>query len=61
MALLTMFVSGCASAVSNSAICDGVRGARTAHAEALAADGGERSIRTGAALIQKIDAGCDDL
>ena len=52
------FVIGCVSAVNNSAICDGTAAARTKHAAALAVDGGNSSIKTGAQLIMMIDAAC---
>ena len=55
---LTLLVSGCATAPSSSAICDGTVQSRTDHAAALAADGGPLSLVTGAFLIQQIDAGC---
>jgi hypothetical protein len=55
---LLFFVTGCASAVNNSALCDGTASARTKHAAALAEDGGELSIVTGATLIRMLDAGC---
>jgi hypothetical protein len=58
LALTTTFVSGCAGAVSSSAICDATAAPRTAHAAALAADGGARSLRTGEVLIAILDAGC---
>ncbi|ARO14453.1 hypothetical protein BVG79_01107 [Ketogulonicigenium robustum] len=51
-------MSGCASAVSQGAICDGTRQARADHARALAEDGGDLSVVTGARLIGLIDAGC---
>ena len=54
------FVTGCVSAVSDSAICDGTEASRTAHAAALAADGGPLSLATGARLIRQIDAGCGE-
>jgi len=55
------FVIGCANVASNNAICDGTLGDRAAHASALAEDGGEKSIITGAALIRKLDAACKDI
>ena len=55
---LLCFVSGCASAVNNSAICDGTAAARTKHAAALANDGGDASVVTGARLIAMIDGAC---
>lgn len=56
---LTLLLSGCAAGLKDSAICDGTAQSRTAHAAALAADGGPRSLVTGALLIQQIDAGCN--
>lgn len=56
--MLTLLVSGCATALNDSAICDGTAQSRTSHAEALVADGGPQSLVTGALLIQQIDAGC---
>jgi uncharacterized protein YceK len=53
-----MLVSGCASVVSETAICDATAASRTDHAAALAADGGDRSVVTGALLIRQIDAAC---
>ena len=53
------FGTGCVSAVSERAICDGTDAARTQHAAALAADGGDRSVVTGARLIRQIDAACE--
>ena len=55
---LTLLVTGCASGVSGTAVCDGTKAARTAHAEALAQDGGDLSVQTGATLIAMLDAGC---
>ena len=53
-------VSGCASAASDAAICDGTEAARREHAAALAVDGGNRSVLTGAKLIRLMDAGCGE-
>ncbi len=59
---LVLLVSGCAAAQSGAdALCAGTSEARADHAAALAADGGPQSLVTGAALIGRIDAGCDDL
>jgi hypothetical protein len=58
--ILPFFVNGCVSAVSNEAICEGTALDRTAHAAALAQDGGDLSLVTGARLIKKLDAGCVD-
>ena len=55
---LAMLVSGCGIEVSDSAICDGLAEDVTAHAAALAEDGGDRSVQTGARLIRRFDAGC---
>jgi hypothetical protein len=51
-------VAGCMSAASDSAICDALAEDVTAHAAALAEDGGDRSVQTGARLIRRFDAGC---
>lgn len=56
---LTLPLISCATAPSTNAICDGTAQSRTSHAAALAADGGPRSLVTGALLIQQIDAGCN--
>jgi len=58
MLAMIMMLSGCATALNDSAICDGTAQSRTSHAAALAADGGPLSLVTGALLIQQIDAGC---
>ena len=51
--------NGCASGVvSDSALCAGTAQATTDHAAALAEDGGNRSVVTGAFLIRQLDAGC---
>jgi hypothetical protein len=52
------FAIGCVSAVSSNAICDGTASVRTEHAAALADDGGDRSVVTGARLIAMIDGAC---
>jgi hypothetical protein len=52
------FGTGCVSAVSERAICDGTDATRTQHAAALADDGGPKSVVTGARLIRQIDAAC---
>lgn len=64
--ILTLLVAGCMSAqpveappkVSGEALCDGLDPLVNAHASALAADGGDRSVVTGQALIASYDAGC---
>ena len=56
--MLALFVSSCGFVVNERAICDGSSRLRTDHAAALAQDGGDRSVLTGAALIRAIDAGC---
>jgi hypothetical protein len=58
LALTMTFASGCANAVSDSAICDATAQSRSAHAAALAADGGPLSLRSGEILIAQVDAGC---
>lgn len=54
-----LLLSGCVSALNESAICNGTAQSRTSHAAALAQDGGPLSLVTGASLIQQLDAGCD--
>jgi hypothetical protein len=44
----------------DSAVCDGTKKARDAHALALLKDGGDYSVVTGARLIGMLDAGCQD-
>lgn len=56
--ILPLPVAGCVSVVSEAALCDGTATARTEHAAALAADGGDLSVTTGARLIKMMDAGC---
>jgi hypothetical protein len=51
-------VAGCMSVANDSAICDATDAPRTAHAAALAADGGDKSVVTGQALIATLDATC---
>lgn len=58
MMTLALSVAGCASAVSEAAICSGTATARAEHAAALAVDGGDRSVVTGARLVKLLDAGC---
>ncbi|MBC7181303.1 MAG: hypothetical protein H5U14_14620 [Roseovarius sp.] len=55
---LPPLLSGCGIAVIEAALCEGTASATTAHAAALAADGGPRSLDTGALLIRQLDAGC---
>ena len=55
---LTLPASGCGIAVSADAICAGTEAARAEHAAALADDGGDASVVTGARLIMLLDAGC---
>lgn len=57
--ILILPVAGCMSAANGEALCDGTEAARTAHAAALAEDGGDKSLLTGARLIKLIDAGCN--
>ena len=58
--MLMLPVTGCATAISKPAICNGSAKARDAHAEALLQDGGDRSVVTGAELLALLDAGCAD-
>lgn len=56
---LMLLGAGCTSVVSGEAICDATADSRTAHATALAEDGGDRSVITGAYLIRQLDAACE--
>lgn len=49
---------GAGPAVSGSALCDALLPLADAHAAALLADGGDRSVVTGAELLAGLDAGC---
>ena len=55
---LTLPVAGCMSVASPVAICEATAADTTAHAAALADDGGPRSVVTGQRLISRLDAGC---
>ncbi len=54
-----LLVAGCMNVASGTAICDATDAQRTAHAAALAADGGDMSVVTGQALIATLDATCN--
>lgn len=56
--MLTLPATGCGIAVNTDAVCAGTEAARTEHAAALADDGGDASVVTGARLIMLLDAGC---
>lgn len=58
--ILAFCASGCVTApqTSGDAICDSTRAARAAHAAVLAVTADENVLRTGAALVTQIDAGC---
>lgn len=61
--LLVVFVSGCVSVAPTlpktiDPVCPGTRAARADLAAALAETQDERALRTGAALIDLIDARC---
>jgi hypothetical protein len=59
LAMIPIFCAvGCTSVASSNAICDGTSAIRTEHAAALAADGGDKSVVTGARLIAMIDGAC---
>lgn len=58
--MLMLPVLGCMNVGNKRAICDGTKAARSDHASALAQDGGNLSVVTGAYLIQLIDAGCEE-
>lgn len=55
---LTLLVAGCVNVGSLEALCDGTAASRTAHAAALAEDGGDASVVTGARLIRQLDNAC---
>jgi len=57
---LIPLAASCTSVVSGEAICDATAASRTAHAAALAEDGGDKSVTTGAYLIRQIDAACGE-
>jgi hypothetical protein len=65
--MTVLCVTGCVAAtpepsepppISGAVICIETQAERTSHAAALERDGGPDSIRTGVALIKKLDAGC---
>lgn len=65
--ILPLLAAGCVSATGPQAVapaqradavCDGLRAAVDAHAEALVTDGGDRSVVTGQRLIAQYDAAC---
>lgn len=58
MLSIILFTSGCVSATSDRAICDGSAALRDAHTAALLQDGGDQSVVTGAALLAALDAAC---
>lgn len=58
LAIPILLVSGCVTATSLNAVCDGTERLRTIHTEDLVTDGGDRSVISGAMLIATIDAGC---
>lgn len=58
MMTLPFCAIGCSTVASTSAVCDGTAASRTAHAAALAEDGGVASVVTGARLIRQLDAAC---
>jgi hypothetical protein len=57
--ILMLPAAGCVSGASDAALCGGTEAARREHAAALAADGGDRAVLTGARLIRLMDAGCN--
>lgn len=56
--MLSGTATGCATVGSGDAVCGRLGPLLTAHASALADDGGPRSLSTGRALIATADAGC---
>ena len=53
-----LLVSGCATAISEQAICDGTDTLRDSHTDALIEDGGDLSVATGATLLDALDRAC---
>ena len=58
--MLMTLVSGCATVISEQAICDGTERLRDDHTEALINDGGDGSVVTGAALLDALDRACGE-
>lgn len=60
LTILLICATGCArgGGASDAALCDGLEAATREHAAALAEDGGDRSVVTGARLIRALDADC---
>ena len=63
LTILLLCATGCApgggpTGTRDAGICDGLEAATREHAAALAEDGGDRSVVTGARLIRALDAGC---
>lgn len=58
-AMPILFATGCVDLPNSVAICDGTVALRKAHAGALLADGGPRSLETGERLLSGLQAGCD--
>lgn len=55
---LTLPVTSCGVAVSDSAVCAVTAVPTTEHARALAEDGGDASVVTGLRLIRTLDGAC---
>lgn len=56
--MLTLLVSACGVGGSLEAYCVGIEKSFAAHADALAEDGGPKSILTGDVLVRRHDAVC---
>lgn len=56
--MMGLFSTGCTVGGDDAAVCAGTAADRSAHARALAEDGGPVSRRSGAVLIGKIDGAC---
>ena len=56
--LALLCVTGCLASPEPSGLCAGLQPVEDAHAQALLADGGDRSVVTGNRLLAAIDAGC---
>ena len=55
-----LFSTGCDPSASREALCAGTKTDRRAHAAALIEDGGPVSQASGAVLLSKMKAGCNE-
>lgn len=56
----TLFLSACDPSASREALCVGSRDDRRSHAAALIEDGGPVSQASGAVLLSRLKAGCNE-